>query len=138
MLALKQTYSLQSRLEKQQHKPSQFNIKRQTILYRVLYQCCSNHLPEWHLQFAYFSKAFNQLSSSGDYKRTRQGALPVLLLYLYKYNMVYATTISTCPKGLMSDYSSTMLLPQGHHAISMCSDIIFFNLHHHAYTMCTP
>ena len=39
---------------------------------------------------------------------------------------------------LMSYYSSTMLLPQGHHAISMCPNIILFNLHHHVYTMYTP
>jgi len=36
---------------------------------------------------------------------------------------------------LMSYYSSTMLLPQGYHAMSMCPDIILFNLHHHIYTM---
>ena len=29
----------------------------------------------------------------GNYKRTRQGALATLLLYLYKYNVVRATTI---------------------------------------------
>ena len=34
-------------------------------------------------------------------------------------------------------YSSTILLPQGHHTMSMCSDVILFNLHHHACTMCT-
>ena len=39
---------------------------------------------------------------------------------------------------LMSYYSSTMLLPQGYHAMSMCSDIILFNLRHHACTICTP
>ena len=39
---------------------------------------------------------------------------------------------------LMSYYSSTILLSQGHHAISMCPDIILFNLHHHVCTMCTP
>ena len=39
---------------------------------------------------------------------------------------------------LMSYYSSTMLLPQGYHAISMCPNIILFNLHHHACTICTP
>ena len=59
--------------------------------------CCSNHLLEQHLQYAYFSKALNRLSSSGDYKKTQQGALTALLLYLYKYNVVRATTISTCP-----------------------------------------
>jgi len=38
---------------------------------------------------------------------------------------------------LMSYYSSTMLLSQGHHAISMCPDVILFNLRHHVCTMCT-
>jgi len=59
--------------------------------------CCSNHLPEWHLWFAYFSKALSWLSSSGDYKRTQQEALAALLLYLYKLHVVCATTISSCP-----------------------------------------
>jgi len=36
---------------------------------------------------------------------------------------------------LMSYYSSTMLLPQGYHAMSMCPDIILFNLHYHICTM---
>ena len=31
------------------------------------------------------------------YKRTQQGTLATLLLYLYKYNVVHATTISTSP-----------------------------------------
>ena len=43
---------------------------------------------------------------------------------------------------LMSYYSSAMLLPQDHHVMSMCSDIILFNLHrtcmHHMYTMRNP
>ena len=39
---------------------------------------------------------------------------------------------------LMSYYSFTMLLPQGHHAMSMCSDIILFNLRYHTCIMCTP
>jgi len=33
----------------------------------------------------------------GNYKRTRQGALAALLLYLYKLHVVRATTILTCP-----------------------------------------
>jgi len=33
----------------------------------------------------------------GIYKRTQQGALAVLLLYLYKLHVVRATTILTCP-----------------------------------------
>ena len=32
---------------------------------------------------------------------------------------------------LMSYHSSTMLLPQGHHAMFMCPNIILFNLHHY-------
>jgi len=55
--------------------------------------CCSNHSPEWHSWYADFSKALSRLSSSGDYKRTQQGALTALLLYLYKYNVVRATTM---------------------------------------------
>ena len=39
-------------------------------------------------------------------------------------------------------YSSTMHLPQGHYAMSMCPDIILFNLHHtcvyHVYTIKNP
>ena len=33
----------------------------------------------------------------GDYKRTQQGALAALLLYLYKLHVVHATTILTGP-----------------------------------------
>ena len=61
------------------------------------YKCCSNHSPEQHLWYTDFSKALSRLSSSRDYKRTRQGALAALLLYLYKLPVVHATTISTCP-----------------------------------------
>ena len=32
---------------------------------------------------------------------------------------------------LMSYYLSTMLLPQDHHTMSMCPDVILFNLCHH-------
>ena len=39
---------------------------------------------------------------------------------------------------LMSYYSSTIYLPQDYHAMSMCPDIILFNLCHHVCTMCTP
>jgi len=63
--------------------------------------------------------------------------------YLYKVLMVRAMTVH-CPT-LMSMpcphvyYSSTMCLPQGQHAMSMCPDIILFNLchtyMHHMYTM---
>ena len=39
---------------------------------------------------------------------------------------------------LISYYLSTILLPQGHHAISICSDVILFNLCHYVCTMYTP
>ena len=55
--------------------------------------CCNNHLPERRLWYADFSKAFSRLSSSGDYKRTQQGALTALLPYLYKLQVVHATTM---------------------------------------------
>ena len=42
------------------------------------------------------AKLSNKLSSSRDYKRTQQGALATLLLYLYKFHVVCATTILTC------------------------------------------
>jgi len=39
------------------------------------------------------AKLFSRLSSSEDYKRTQQGALTTLLSYLYKLQVVYATTM---------------------------------------------
>jgi len=58
------------------------------------------------------AKLSNGLSSSGVYKRTQQGALAVLLLYLYYYIVVRATTICLSHVHppcfyLMSYYSST-------------------------------
>ena len=64
---------------------------------KLISDCCSNHSTEQHLWYADFSKALSWLSSGGDYKRTRQGALTALLLYLYKLHVVHATTISTSP-----------------------------------------
>ena len=54
------------------------------------------------------------------------------------YSSIYINTMWSVLQQyvyLMSYYSSTMLLPQDHHAMSMCPDIILFNLHHHVYTM---
>ena len=44
------------------------------------------------------AKLSSRLSSNkwGNYKRTQQGALAALLLYLYKLHVVCATTILTC------------------------------------------
>jgi len=54
--------------------------------------------------------------------------------YLYKLTLVHATTVH-CPTLISmpcphAHYSFTMRLSQGHHAMSMCPDIILFNLHH--------
>jgi len=54
----------------------------------------------------------------GNYKRTRQGALAALLLYLYNLHVVRATTILTDPKvhastscPLLIHHASTLRLP---------------------------
>ena len=47
-------------------------------------------------------------SRVGNYKRTRQGALTALLLYLYKYKVVHATTM--CLPALMSMHCPYVLL----------------------------
>ena len=57
------------------------------------------------------AKLSNGLSHSGDYKRTRQGALAAFIYYIYTWLLVRATTISIWPLSpccyLMSYYSST-------------------------------
>ena len=54
------------------------------------------------------AKLSNRLSSSRDYKRTWQGALAVLILYLYYRLLVHAITIITCPYVyVLSSYSIT-------------------------------
>jgi len=108
-------------------------------------ECCSNHSPERHLWYANFSKALSRLSSSGDYRRTRQRALAALLLYLYKYKVVYATTILTCPYVHASSscpithpHVFSLRLPCFLH-VPWCHTL---NLHctcaHHVYTMRNP
>ena len=47
----------------------------------------------------------------GIYKRTRQGALAALLLYLYKYNVVRATTMCLPPVLLLIYHASTSRPP---------------------------
>ena len=56
-------------------------------------------------------------------------------LHCYSIYKSYRWSILQQYVYLISYYSSTMLLPQGHHAISMCPNVILFNLHHHVYTM---
>jgi len=100
--------------------------------------CCSNHSPEWYLWYADFSKALSRLSSSGDYKRTRQGALAVLLLYLYKYNVVHATTMCL-PHVLLLIHHVFSLRPSCFlhmpwcHTLNLCCTCA-----HHVYTMRNP
>jgi len=111
----------------------------------VWHHCYSNHSPERHLWYADFSKALSRLSSSGDYKRTRQGALAVLLLYLYKLHMVYATTILTSPYVHASSSCPIThphvfsLRPPCFLYVSWCHTL---NLHctytYHVYTMRNP
>jgi len=43
------------------------------------------------------AKLANGLSRSGDYKRTRQGALAAFIYYIYTWLLVCATTISIWP-----------------------------------------
>ena len=64
------------------------------------------------------AKLSNGLSSSGNYKRTRQGAPAALLLYLYKLHVVRATTILTGPYV---------------HALSLCPII-----HPHVFSLRPP
>ena len=66
--------------------------------------CCGNHLSQRQM-ISQGVKLLVGLSSSGDYKRTQQGALATLLPYIYVYTIVCATTMFyyvSCPKGLMS------------------------------------
>jgi len=114
-------------------------------LFTLYYTCCSNHLPEQHLWYADFSKVLSRLSSSGDYKRTRQGALAALLLYLYKLHVVYATTILTCPYvhalfscpithlHVFSLRPPCFLYVPWHHTFNLYCTCV-----HHVYTMRNP
>jgi len=78
----------------------------------------------------------------GNYKRTWQGALAALLLYLYNLHVVHATTILTDPKvhastscPLLIHHAST-LRPPCHIHVPWCHT---FNLRctcvHHVYTI---
>jgi len=57
---------------------------------------------------------------------------------LLHYSSIYINTrwsvLQQCVY-LMSYYSSTMLLSQGHYVVYMCPDVILFNLCYHVYTM---
>ena len=114
-------------------------ISRYMLIVCLPHSCCSNHSPEQYLQYAYFSKALNKLSSSGNYKRTRQRVLTALLFYLYKYSVVCATTISTCPNVHVL-FSCPITHPPCFFlkATMPCPCALTsysFNLCHHVYTM---
>ena len=59
------------------------------------------------------------------------------LLYCSSIYITYRWSMLQQCVYLMSYYSFTMLLPQGHYAMFMCPDVRLFNLHHHVCTMCT-
>ena len=93
------------------------------------------------------AKLSSGLSSNewGNYKRTRQGALAVLLLYIYKLHVVRATTILTGPYVHTSSSCSITHL----HVFSLRPPYFLhvpwrhtFNLcctcAHHVYTMRNP
>jgi len=95
------------------------------------------------------AKLSNGLSSKewGNYKRTWQGALTVLLLYLYKLHVVCATIILTSPYVHASSscpitypHMFSLRLPcflhvLWHHTFNLCYTCV-----HHVYTMenCCP
>ena len=90
------------------------------------------------------AKLSSGLSSNewGNYKRTRQGALVVLLLYLYKLYVVHATTILSGPYVhastsclLLILHTSTLRPPcflhmPWYHTFNLC-----YTCTHHVYTM---
>jgi len=109
------------------------------------HDCYSNHSLEWHSWYTDFSKALRWLSSSGNYKRTWQGALTALLLYLYKYKVVHATTIiiypyihasSSCPITHLHVFflrPPCFLHMPWHHTFNLCCTYA-----HHVYTIRNP
>ena len=96
-----------------------------------------------------WAKLSNGLSSKewGNYKRTQQEALAVLLLYLYKLHVVHATTLLTGPYvHVSSSYPIThphvfflrppcFLHVPWHHTFNL-----YYICAHHVYTMrnCCP
>jgi len=119
-----------------------FHFKTTTILSELWTVCCSNHSPERHLWYANFSKALSRLSSSGDYKRTWQGALAVLILYIYYRLLVCATTIITCPYVHASSsypithpYMFSLRLPCFLHVSWRHTLNLHYTCAHHVYTM---
>ena len=81
------------------------------------------------------AKLSSRLSSSGDYKRTRQEALAILILYIYYRLLVRVTTIITCP------YVHVLsLCPITHlHVFSLRLPYVLHVLWHHIFNLyCTP
>ena len=94
------------------------------------------------------AKLSNGLSSNewGNYKRTRQGALAALLLYLYKLYVVRATTICLSHVHLPCFYLMSITHPHVFSIRPLCFLHVpwhhIFNLRctcaHHVYTMRNP
>ena len=109
--------------------------------------CCSNHSSlkdKWSHNEQSFPMGYQV--KSGDYKRTRQGALAALLLYLYKLHVVRATTICLPHVHLPCFYLMSITHP---HVFSIRLPCFLhvpwrytFNLRctcaHHVYTMRNP
>jgi len=100
--------------------------------------CSSNHSPEWHSWYADFSKALSWLSSSGDYKRTQQGALAVLLLYIYYKLLVCATIMFLLHVLLLIHHVFSIRPPCFLHVLWCHTLNLCCTCAHHVYTMRNP
>ena len=114
---------------------------------KLLLSCCSNHSSlkdKWSHNEQ--SSPMGYQVKSGDYKRTRQGALAALLLYLYNLQVVCATTICLPHVYLPCFYLMSITHP---HVFSIRPPCFLhvpwhhtFNLRctcaHHVYTMRNP
>ena len=86
-------------LQLQSHYLGHPSIQSCVWVTRWLIHCCSNHssLKDKWSHNEQSSPVGLSSNKWGNYKRTQQGALAVLLLYLYKLHVVRATTISNRP-----------------------------------------
>ena len=86
------------------------------------------------------AKLSNGLSRKewGNYKRTWQGALATLLLYIYYYIVVCAITIFIWPLSLCLYLMSITHPPYIYLKATICPDVIPLISAIHVYTMCIP
>ena len=113
--------------------------------------CCSNHSPEWHSQYANFSKALQQTISQQGLQENSTRSPHYIIHYIYTWLLVCATTISIWPLSpcifLMSSYLSYYLSTCVFHRATIlptCAltlylhcfiSYVFISIIH-AYTMC--